>query len=272
MECLSKYINFFLQQCFYQFFFIESFDDANILVQQRRNLASPTYNVRRLLEKPIPIGRPKARQQARPKARQQARPIVVQQSARLLEHPVRPDEKDQFEEEEVELQELSNTVDGDEAAADEHDPLAIDVPVIPNQINESDTNMNGDPDQNVTSNTTQDEQNVLTEFDVANGSGQNLPPTSVNDTQQVHDQVVKAEPVPLLECQSNMAELEQILEHSNENQSADGVVVVEIDEKVTMTFSKKNRRILPYGVNSDELVKYQNDPVSGDLPFSILVS
>lgn len=69
-----------------------------------------------------------------------------------------------------------------------------------------------------------------------------------------------------------MAELKQILEHSNENQSADGVVVVEIDEKVTMTFSKKNRRILPYGVNSDELVKYQNDPVSGDLPFSILVS
>lgn len=75
------------------------------------------------------------------------------------------------------MQELSNTVDG------EHDPLAIDVPVIPNQINESDTNMNGDPDQNVTSNTTQDAQNILSEFGVANGSGQNLPPTSVNDTQ-----------------------------------------------------------------------------------------
>lgn len=87
-----------------------------------------------------------------------------------------------------ELQEVSNTVDGDEAAADEHDPLAIDVPlVIPNQINESDKTMNDDPDQNESSNTTQDAQNILTEFGVVGGSGQNVSPTSPNDhdTQQI---------------------------------------------------------------------------------------
>lgn len=77
---------------------------------------------------------------------------------------------------------------------------------------------------------------------------------------------VKTEPILLMEQpESNRSELESLLDEEEQ-------VVDEYDEDIVIIFDRKVGYGKPFKCNTEGLIKYENDAVSGSIPFAATVS
>lgn len=136
----------------------------------------------------------------------------------------------------------SNTFDSGSAEQMCQSEMIIDAELIPM------------PNQTTINEATEIEQLVTTSLnDVTANSASNI---SI---------VAKLEPLPLYEaCSSNGMELEELLD--------DDEIIDEYDEDVTFYIRRKTGFVKPLKTDSNDLVKHENDIVTGNMSYNITVS
>lgn len=98
---------------------------------------------------------------------------------------------------------------------------------------------------------------------IHNAHEQSLPNLRAEQVQETSHGAIKCEPVLLMEpCSSNRKQLNDLLETA---------VIEEVDDEMTIIVGSKGFGA-PFQTTAENLIKRENDPISGNVPYNNTVS